>query len=102
MINLKLSKKEAKKRDMPQPVSGTDNYPWGTTLSFEDETLGKIKALQGIEAGTMVNIRAVGKVVTISMSDHDKGKDHKSITIQLQQIDIGNAESAEAAFNEED
>ncbi len=101
MIDLKLSKKDKKDREKElAPVPIGEEYPYGTQLHFEDETIKKIPALQDIKAGTMVNIKAVGKVLEVRVTDKEKGKNYESVQIQLQKIDFGNANEAEEAFEE--
>ena len=88
MIDLKLSKKEKKKHGGEVTIEASlPEYPYGTTLSFEDDQLKKLK-LEKIEAGDMVSIAAVGKVIRLSVNENDKEKEHKSIEIQIQKIEI--------------
>jgi len=100
MIDLKLSKKDKKDKEDLTQVPMVEEYPYGTRLHFEDETIKKIPALQDIKAGTMVNIKAVGKVLEVRVTDKEKGKNYESVQIQLQKIEIGNANEAEEAFKE--
>ena len=100
MINLKLSK--ADKKEMEKAVSiGDDNYPWGTRLRFENDTIKKIPFLQDVKAGTTVDIKAIGKVTEVRITDTEKGKSYENVEIQLQKIDLGNANEAEESFKEE-
>lgn len=103
MINLKLSKEEKKAMHKvhTMPDESKDNYPWGTKLEFDDKTSKKIPGLKGIKGGTMVKIKAIGKVVQVRTVDKGKDKTNERVEIQLQQIDISKANEAEESFNEE-
>lgn len=102
MKSLKLSKTE-KKRYMRAPVASGDSdgpdYPWGFELEIEKDQIKKL-GIEGLEAGEMVMIQAVGKVTRVSVTDRDKGDDTKSMSIQIQKMEINNRDDAEAAFNE--
>lgn len=89
MIDLKLSKKEKKGKDGPQPgtLSDTNNYPYGIELHFETEQIKKL-GLEDMTAGQMVMVHAKAKVTRVNVTD--KGKDDKirTIDIQLQEMEI--------------
>lgn len=99
MINLKLSKKEMKSERAISPLSS--DYPWGTQLSFENPTIKKIKMLQNVKGGAIIEIHAIGKVTQIRTTEDDKSNERQNIEIQIQKIELGNANEAEEAFNEE-
>lgn len=102
MIDLKLSKTD-KKKAKEVPLLGED-YPYGTRLRFENETIQKIPALQDVKAGTVFTIKAIGKVTEVRevrITDNaDKKKNYENVEIQVQKIEIGNADEAEEAFKE--
>ena len=88
MIDLKLSKKKKKELNGEVPtVSFDQEYPWGTSLTFEDEQLKKLN-LSKVEAGDSISLSAIGKIVNISVYEKDKEKGRKSVEIQLQKIEI--------------
>ena len=101
MIDLKLSKAEKKETESPKEISEGNEYPYGTELRFRNESIQKIKTLQNIKAGTMLNIKALGKVIEVRITDKEKGKSYESVEIQIQQISIEIANEAEESFNEE-
>jgi len=101
MINLKLSKTDKKKASRPEIYPSEREYPYGTRLSFENETIKKIPFLQDVKAGTTLDIRAIGKVTEVRTTDREKGKNYENVEIQIQEIDFGNANEAEESFNEE-
>ena len=101
MINLKLSKAAKKKMDKTIEASSTDReYPYGTVLRFENETIQKIPFLQNVKAGTTVDIKGIGKIVEVRITDTEKGKNYENVEIQVQKIELGNANEAEESFKE--
>ena len=103
MINLKLSKKDKKETAKAEvPSIERDDYPYGTRLRFEDESIKKIPFLQKVKAGAMIDIKAIGKVIEVRTVDKDTSKKYENIEIQIQQIDIGSANEAEESFNEKE
>lgn len=103
MIDLKLTKKDKKEREkeMQPKVSEGPDYPYGSRLLFENDSIEKIKALQGVEVGTIVKISAVGKVIEISVEDREGSDKRRRVEIQIQEIDVKNSEDAKSAFDEE-
>jgi len=101
MIDLKLSKKDKKvmKEAYAEPID--NEYPYGTRLRFEYEALQKVPVLKDTKAGTILDIKAIGKVLEVRITDDEKGKNYESVEIQIQKIDIGNANEAEESFKEE-
>ena len=100
MINLKLSKAEAKEREKAYSI-GDESYPYGTRLSFERELIKKIPLLQKVKGGAMLNIHAIAKATEIRIRDKGKGDEREGVEIQIQKIDMGSANEAEESFNEE-
>ena len=86
MINLKLSKKEQKLTGVPEEVSENE-YPWGTTLRFEDDQIKKLH-LENAEVDDVVSIRGIGKIISAETSKRNKEKEHRSIEIQVQEVEI--------------
>lgn len=102
MINLELSKTEKKKMNQPMEASlSGEEYPYGTRLRFENESIQKIAVLKDIKAGTMLDIKAIGKVIEVRITDQEKGKNYENVEIQIQKVDIGKANEAEESFKED-
>lgn len=103
MINLKITKSEQKKREkkMMEIAPYQNDYPWGSVLRFEDETIQKSEFLKTAKAGAEVDIKAKGKIVEVRTTDREKGKEYECVEIQIQRIDFNYPNEAEDAFNEE-
>jgi len=95
----KLTKTEAKKQYEVTASPEFDEYPYGTRINL-DKVLSKRFGAEGLNAGDKVEIRAVGKVVSINSYDTEKEKS-RHVEIQLTSMAIENANSAEKAFEEE-
>ena len=65
---------------------GEDHYPYGTSLSFDDELVDELK-LDALDIGDVVEIKAFAKVT--SKSEHDSERNSgKSVSIQLTDVEI--------------
>lgn len=101
MINLKMTKKEAKNQHKVMEVD-SEKYPWGTSLSFDKLQINKIKVLQTVSAGDQVEIKAIGKVTEVRVTDYENTDDsYRHVEIQIQKISIGNRDEEDKAFEEE-
>ena len=95
----KLTKAEAKKQYEVTDSPDFEEYPYGTRINL-DKVLSKRFGADSLNAGDKVEIRAVGKVVSINIYDTEKEKS-RHVEIQLTSMAIENANSAEKAFEEE-
>ncbi len=104
MVSLKMTKKQSKAREKVMYSTGSsgESYPWGTRLDFEKPDIDKIKALQDVSAGDEVDIRAVGKVTEIRVTDAEKGRSRHTVEVQITKIGIYNKDEETTAFEEED
>ena len=84
--------------------SGRDQYPYGTRLDFQKTEVDKIKILQTIQAGAMVEIKAKAKVTNVRVENDEKSQKRHDVEIQIHKIDITNTkfeeDEKEAAFKE--
>lgn len=104
MISLKRTKKDLKKDKLAsEPMQG-DSYPWGTRLEFGKEEIEKIPALKKVDAGDVVQIKAVGKVMEVSSRKHEGEKESRRVEIQIEKIEVSGNDSKEfdAGFEESD
>ena len=76
MFNLKMSKKTKKEMDAPIEVSSEneDRYPYGTTLTFEKESIEKSDFLKTTDDNIPVKIIAKGFVNNVRIGDDRKRK----------------------------
>jgi len=105
LVDLKIPKKTQNEMKEPMGIdSGRDQYPYGTRLEFNKSEVDKIKILQTIQAGAMVEIKAKAKVTSVRTDDTEKGRKPHNVEIQIHKIDITNTkfeeDNKEAAFKE--
>ena len=106
LVDLKIPKKTQKEMEKGAiPIdSELVQYPYGTRLEFNKEEVEKIKILQTIQAGAMVEIRAQAKVTSVRTDDTEKRRKRHNVEIQIHKIDITNTKfeeaEKEAAFKE--
>jgi len=97
MISLKLpkkSKKDMKAMAMPSIDSG-ETYPYGTSLSFDNDTIKKIAALKEVGGGEMVEIHAMAKVTEVRIKDTGDSDTRERVELQIQDISIARDPSEE-------
>ena len=103
MVDLQMSKKEAKESTggmAARPSDSLPKYPYGTQLDFNSEILDKIPALKKMDVGEYVVVRAVAKVQTKNENNTAGEKKRFNMTLQIEQIAIDKRDDAQAAFDE--
>ncbi len=93
MINLKLpkrTKKELESDNLPMAVGEEqDRYPYGTTLTFEKESIGKSDFLKSANADVPVKITATGFVREVRVTENSNtNRDRHHVEIQITDIEI--------------
>lgn len=86
MVSMKLPKK--KRRRYGSPVSLAPEYPWGTSITLENDALKKLGITDLPEIGEEVMLHGMGKVTRLAESSGTEGKDSKSVEIQLTKMEV--------------
>lgn len=87
MMDMKISKEQAKKMSSPAVVSGkTDEFPYGLRISLDNETLKKLEHIASLNIGDEVQIMAVGCVVSKDSRETQDGKEDRSMSIQIKKL----------------
>jgi len=106
LVDLKIPKKTQKEMEKGSMLieSEREQYPYGARLDFNKSEVDKIKILQTIQAGAMVEIKAKAKVTSVRTDDTAKGRKRHNVEIQIHKIDITNTkfeeDDKESAFKE--
>jgi len=104
LVNMKkpkLTKEEIKAQTVEPSLVNEDRYPYGLRLRLDQDEIAKISALKTIEAGTMVLIKAVGKVTEVSVIDsEDDKRKRRTVEIQIHEIGIADKADDKTAFDE--
>ena len=61
-------------------------YPWGTSLTLETETLEALGV--DLAVGDDVMVMAIATVTSRSENESAEGRDHKSVSLQLTELEV--------------
>lgn len=86
MVDMRRSDDEKVAEMKPDPLGGND-YPYGLCLSLTERELEKLDLDDDCEVGDMIDIRAMGRVTSVSKNQSD-GKDRCRIEIQIESIGL--------------
>jgi len=98
MISLKLPKKSKKDLAASIPTVGIDNgptYPYGTSITFDTDTIKKVPVLDEVKGGEMVEIHAMAKVTEVRIRDTGDADTKEDVELQIQDISIARDPSEE-------
>ena len=89
LVDMKRTKKDKKSENEAAPPTGEDDYPYGLSLSVDDDELTKlgIKTLPGV--GDEVKITARAKVRSVSQNAREGDEDSRSVSYQITRLKIG-------------
>lgn len=90
LTDMKLPKREKNTHAevaCDSPDEDAPRYPYGLTITLDDPEISKLN-LKLPEAGEQYIVLGVGSVTRVSQTDNKRGKD-RSITIQLEKIEVG-------------
>lgn len=97
MINMKLTPEEAKETNGGACCGGDPEqpaYPYGLSISLNDETLAKLGITALPQPGTRMMLQAVAEVTNTSQYENQDGKD-RSISLQITDMDLAQDASAD-------
>lgn len=86
LTSVKLTKSEAKKRNSPMATSSAPSYPWGLSLTLEDEALKKLKLATLPTVGSEIYFVACAKVTRAEQSHSEGGKLSRSVSLQVTEL----------------
>ena len=69
-------------------------FPFGLQIDLDDESLRKLNISNLPEAGAQFIVVGVGPVTQVRQTDGKRGKD-RSLTIQLQKLEVGPVKTGE-------
>lgn len=90
-VNLKLKKKKGG-NDAPEAVKTSEgpSYSWGTRLSLDKETIGKLGIdINKIKVGENVTASVKMEVVSVRQEVGEGGYNSETIELQVTDIDLG-------------
>lgn len=85
LVSMKVNAKE--REEMAKATLATDvpRYPWGLSLSLDDESLDKLDLEDLPKVGSKLTLTARVEVTACSVSanSYDNGKKRKSVSLQI-------------------
>jgi len=86
MISLKMTRKKEDENETPEAVGTTGNqYPWGTRINLESDTLDKLGITKLPNVGDKIMIEGKCEVISVRQSE-----DGKSVELQITDMDLEN------------
>lgn len=98
LVSMKIDRK-AREKMMDAPTLATEGpqYPWGLSLSLEQESLKKLGLSVGeLEVGQEVSVIAKARVVSLSSNQSEGNDKNESASLQLTDVCV-ELEGADAA-----
>ena len=83
LINMEMSKEEAKEYNNGPSESEAPKYPWGLCIQLNDESLKKLGVDKLPQAGTEVTIIAKAQVSRVSENQTQGGESEASMELQI-------------------
>lgn len=93
LVNMKMSREEAKEYNTIDSPDNAPQYPYGLCLDLNDDSLEKLGITALPKVGTEMTITA--KVVVKSVSAYDRmgGDAEQSVSMQITDMEIGAGKS---------
>jgi len=93
---MKMSKEEAKEQSACTPVDGP-RYPYGLSISLDDDALNKLGIGDGVNVGDEVEIVAKATVQSKSGYQTLMGDSENSLSLQITDMEVsGGGQSSKA------
>lgn len=96
MINMKMSKEEAKEYTEPQP-SDAPQYPYGLSIDLDDDSLEKLGITELPKVGAEMMITARVVVTSTSSYDTQGGEPEARVCLQITDMELAGAPTGAAA-----
>ncbi len=102
LVDLAYTDEEKMATDIPCGPIDRPRYPYGATLSFDQDTLDKMNLdTKGVSVGDMIDLRAFGVITSISENDTSDGPKCR-VEIQIQKIAIENEATEETGVDKKE
>lgn len=97
LVSMKMSASERKEYANETIASDAPSYPWGLCIHLDDDALNKLGLTEMPAVGTELMVMA--KVVVKGTSAHarDGEMDHRSVEMQITDMELGPVASASSA-----
>lgn len=97
MVNMKMSADERKEYLGEATASEGPTYPYGLCINLDDDALKKLGLTEMPAVGTEVMVMAKAVVKGTSAHARDGEMDHRSVEMQITDMELGPVASATSA-----
>ncbi len=87
-IDMTMSKEEAKEQ-MEPTASDAPKYPWGLSISLDDDSLKKLGITALPAVGTKMTLNATVEVCSTSQYSDQEGEAEVSMSLQITAMELG-------------
>ena len=87
MVSMARSSEEKARSMMPPSISDAPDFPYGLAISLTQDDLDKLDLDSDCEVGDMIDLRAFGRVTSVSKNEVD-GQQRCRVEIQIEQLGI--------------
>jgi hypothetical protein len=96
LTSMKRAVKKAKSDSKAYPMDSTDPYPYGLSISLDNESLEKLGIdLSNYSVGDEVEIHGCAKVKELRQSDTERSGKDRNMTLQLTDLCVEGSDDAE-------
>jgi hypothetical protein len=101
LTSMKMSKKEAKKQTQGPTIAESQQYPYGLSISLDNDALEKLSVGAGLEVGDEVAIVAKAKVTSKSGYETMVGVAENSVCLQITDMEVtgGSSKTAKTLYD---
>lgn len=96
MINMQMSKEEAKEYTNPEPADAP-KYPWGLCISLDDDSLTKLGMTAPPAVGTQMQVTALVTVTSCGMNQTQGGEAESRCELQITDMELSGAARPDTA-----
>ena len=95
LVSMKRTKADKKRNRTECALVDQESFPYGLTISLDDESLTKLGIKDLPPVGTAYIVVGVGKVESVSKNS-DSQRDSRNVRIQLEKLEVGPLKKASA------
>lgn len=88
MKNMKLSETEQKEYAQPSMMSGAPLYPWGLSITLDDESLKKLGLKNLPSLDEVVEFRCKAQVTSIHSRKEGNDEDDSCVQLQITDMEV--------------
>lgn len=87
MKDMKRTRAEIK--EAQSPMASQPEYPWGLSITLDDDSLKKLQVDELPVVGGRITIVAVARVTSVNSRSDEGGEDSRCVTLQIEKMRLG-------------